>query len=223
MTIRTLLFAPLLAASSLVAFAGTAQAQFADVVSTYEVTITNVTYNQTFTPVLVATHARNISFFQVGEAPSQPLADLAEGGDTSGLEAVLIESPLALETAVTDGMIMPGESATVRISTQGQAFNRISLAGMLLPTNDSFVAISNLPLPRWSTTVYAQAYDAGSEMNDELCASIPGPTCGGTPFSEGLAEGFVHISRGIQGHGDLAPETYDWRGPVAKVSISRVE
>ena len=48
-----------LTALVLVAVAPTAQAQFANVVSTYEVTITNITKDQRFTPVLVATHSRN--------------------------------------------------------------------------------------------------------------------------------------------------------------------
>lgn len=212
-----------LTALALAAITPTAQAQFANVVSTYEVTITNITRDQRFTPVLVATHSPLISFFEVGQAPSDGIAAIAEGGDTSLLEAALLDSPQALQTATTEGLLGPGESATVTISSQGQHFNRLSLAAMLLPTNDTFVAINNVPLPRWRATFDALAYDAGSEENDELCANIPGPTCGGEPLSEGLGEGFIHISAGIAGHGDLAPEAYDWRGPVARVTIMRIE
>ena len=70
------------------------------------------------------------------------------------------------------------------------------------------------------------AYDAGSEDNDESCAHIPGPIeCGGMgePFSEGLAEGFVHVSNGIHGVGDLQPSMYDWRGAVAMVRVVRID
>ena len=119
-------------------------------------------------------------------------------------------------------MIDPGESVTVVIS--GSRYrNRLSLAGMLLPSNDSFVAIDSLFLPRYQADELALAYDAGSETNDELCISIPGPHCEGAPFSEGLAEGFVHISRGISGEGDLAASDYDWRNPVARVSVRRIK
>ena len=47
---------------------------------------------------------------------------------------------------------------------------------MLIPTNDAFVGL-NTELPHDFATkeVYANVYDAGSEWNDELCASIPGP------------------------------------------------
>jgi hypothetical protein len=191
----------------------------------YEITITNITSGQSFTPILVATHTAGLAFFEAGATPSQALADMAEGGDTSGLSAMLNAMPgYALDQANTSGgLIGPGESRTVMI-TGTRDFDHFSLAGMLLPTNDSFVAINAMELPRTWASSYAMAWDAGSEDNDESCASIPGPQCGGMgePFSDGLGEGFVHISRGIAGHGDLAPEDYDWRNPVALVTVKRL-
>ena len=196
---------------------------------TYAVTITNITPGQHFTPVLVTTHTAGLGYFVLGEAPSNELADLAEGGATAGLQAMLDGLPEYVMDTNTSGMtangdplIDPGESVTIYV-TANRDYNRLSLAGMLLPTNDSFVAIDSIPLPRSHTVVLAPAYDAGSEMNDELCVNIPGPQCGGSPFSAGLAEGFVHISRGISGEGDLAASEYDWRNPVARVSVTLVE
>ena len=195
----------------------------------YAVTITNITSGQSFTPVIVATHKPGVAFFELGAAPSADLADLAEGGATDGLQMTLDSMPDDVMETATSGLtpdgnplIDPGESVTVMISGS-RHFNRLSLAGMLLPTNDSFVAIDSIALPNRSSASLALAYDAGSEMNDELCVSIPGPHCGGAPFSAGLAEGYVHISRGISGEGDLSASSYDWRNPVAKVSIVRVD
>ena len=192
---------------------------------TYAVTITNITSGQFFTPVLVATHKAEVSFFELGDAPSSELADLAEGGATVGLQMLLDGLPEFVLDTNTSGMtpdgdplINPGESVTIFISGN-RAYDRLSLAGMLLPTNDTFVAVDSMPLPRRHAAVLALAYDAGSEMNDELCVNIPGPQCGGMPFSDGLAEGYVHISRGISGEGDLAASDYDWRNPVAKVTV----
>jgi hypothetical protein len=196
---------------------------------TYAVTITNITAGQSFTPLLVATHTPDVSFFELGMAPSAELADLAEGGATGGLQAVLDGMPeYVMETAISgitpdgDPLIGPGESVTVYVSGD-KNYDRLSLAGMLLPTNDSFVAVDSMALPKKSSTNFARAYDAGSEMNDELCVSIPGPHCGGAPFSPGLAEGYVHISRGISGEGDLSASAYDWRNPVAQVSVTRMD
>jgi hypothetical protein len=195
----------------------------------YEVTITNITVGQTFTPVLVATHTSDVAFFKLGDAPSADLADLAEGGKTSGLQATLDGLPeYVMETATSglteDGnpLINPGESVTVMIYGD-RDYDRLSLAGMLLPTNDSFVAINSMQLPRYHSAAMALAYDAGSEMNDELCANIPGPTCMGAPFSEGLAEGYVYVSRGISGEGDLMASAHDWRNPVARVTVKRMD
>lgn len=194
--------------------------------NTYAVTITNITAGQSFTPLLVATHNTDISFFELGEAPSEDLADLAEGGATGGLQMTLDAMPDYVMDTTTTGMTLigPGENVTVYVSAN-RDFNRLSLAGMLLPTNDTFVAINSMPLPKKNTSSMALAYDAGSEINDELCTSIPGPQCGGigTPFSPGLAEGYVHISRGISGEGDLAASAYDWRNPVARVTVSRMD
>ena len=56
---------------------------------------------------------------------------------------------------------------------------------MLIPTNDGFVSVQNIapPYGRRARTLYAPAYDAGGEPNDELCVSIPGPVCGGAGSS----------------------------------------
>jgi hypothetical protein len=192
---------------------------------TYAVTITNITAGQIFTPVLVATHKADVGFFELGAAPSAELADLAEGGATGGLQGVLDSLPEYVMDTNTSGitandnpLIEPGESVTIYIDGN-RDYNRLSLAGMLLPTNDTFVAVDSMHLPRKYSSSAAIAYDAGSEINDELCANIPGPQCMGSPFSEGLAEGFVHVSRGISGEGDLNASDYDWRNPVARVTV----
>ena len=215
----------IMAASLAIGFASNINAQdINSVESTYLISITNITAGQSFTPILAATHNRNASFFKLGEAPSQALADMAEGGETAGLMMALMESGDGYDMQTSgEGLIGPGETKTIEVISAGTRYDMLSIAGMLLPTNDTFIALNSVNLPRWSTTLYANAYDAGSEENDELCANIPGPVCGGEPFSEGLGEGYVHNSRGISGEGDLSANAYDWRNPVAKITIQRVK
>ena len=191
----------------------------------YRVTVTNLTGGNQFTPVLAATHTPEAAFFVLGDAPSDPLATLAETGSTAPLQDVL-ESLDAVSSALTapgpdGGLTFAGHTVSFEIDASRRA-RRLSVAAMILPTNDAFVAVDSVPLPRrGSRTVYALGYDAGSEGNDELCASIPGPLCGDD--GEGPAgEGFVHVSRGIQGIGDVPAAEYDWRNPVAKVTITRI-
>ena len=74
-----------------------------------------------------------------------------------------------------------------------------------------------------SQTLSVPGYDAGSEPNDELCASIPDPPCGGEGGSPNAGgEGFAHVQAGIHGIGDLSAADYDWRNPVATIKVERV-
>lgn len=54
--------------------------------------------------------------------------------------------------------------------------------------------------------------------------SIPGPACGGSPFSpEDAGEGYVYPSPAIHGEADLTRQAYNWDGAVAKVVIEVVK
>lgn len=142
---------------------------------TYEVTVTNITYNQRFTPLLLATHKPDIRFFTPGQAAMPELATLAEEGNIAPLRTLF------------DGAA-----------------------------------------PGWPAQTYtAVAYDAGSEVNDQLCTSIPGPAfaeCGGSGGGArvGGGEGFVHVHRGMHDVGDFKALARDWRNPVATVSVRLV-
>jgi hypothetical protein len=194
----------------------------------YEVVITNLTRGQQFTPVLLATHKAGVRMFEPGAAASPALVALAENGDTAPMAALLRAQPGTGAVMSGNSLTGPGQSVTFTIDARS-GFNQISLAAMLIPTNDAFVALDSVPLPHGSDvlSVTARAYDAGSERNDELCASIPGPNfveCGG-PGSGGApggGEGFVHVHAGIHGVGNLQPAVRDWRNPVAGITVRRV-
>ena len=188
----------------------------------FEVTVTNTTAGQAFTPIIAATHSSDIAFFELGQPASDELEMLAEGGNTMPLEDLLnANAPLIRDIVTTGGLLGPGESVTFKISGKLR-HDVLSFAAMLLPTHDVFVAVNSVRLPYWQSMTYAVAYDAGTEVNDESCANIPGPHCMGAPYSAEDGEGFVHVANGIHGIGDLAPEMFDWRNPVASVSIRRV-
>lgn len=201
--------------------------------SRVEVTVTNLTRGQTFTPVLVVTHTEGVSLFTLGEPASPELATLAEEGNTAPLAAVLAADPrvgaLTNSGPPPGGFVGPGESRTLVLEGGGR-FDHVSVAAMLIPTNDGFFAVNGAPIPRHRApvTVFSPAYDSGSERNDERCASIPGPSfaeCGGPgggAAPAGGEEGYVHIHAGIHGIGDLVASDRDWRNPVAKVTIRRI-
>jgi hypothetical protein len=206
----------------------------------YEVTVTNVTRGQQFTPIfvtrgqqftpiLVAVHKKGVKLFTLGDPASGPLATLAETGNTGPLTTLLMGTPGVKDVVTVGPLLDPGDSRTVTIKGGGE-FDHISVAAMLIPTNDAFFALNGVKGPKGKKTLEfrSPAYDAGSEVNDELCASIPGPSfveclgpgSGGAP---GEGEGYVHIHAGIHGIGDMDAAERDWRNPVAIITIDLVD
>ena len=195
----------------------------------YEVTVTNLTRGQRFTPILVATHKAGVRLFELGSPASPQLKTLAEEGNVAPMTALLLGNPNVLDVVNSGALLNPGSSITQRVRTRG-GFDNVSVAAMLIPTNDGFFAVNDLEGPDEmdAVTVFSPAYDAGTEVNDERCASIPGPgfiECGGPGGNAGGApgggEGYVHIHAGIHGIGDLDRALRDWRNPVAKITIRR--
>jgi len=218
---------------------GTAWAQEEDLASAsaggarFEITITNLTRDQTFTPVLVASHRLGVRLFELGQPATAQLVVLAEEGDVGPLMTLLQANPNVFDVTFTGpppgGFVGPGQTRTIAVRTRGN-FDHVSVAAMLIPTNDGFFALNSVEGPRNGQTrsFFSPAYDAGSERNDELCASIPGPSfveCGG-PGGDGQPaggeEGYVHIHAGIHGIGDFNASQRDWRNPVARIVIRRV-
>ncbi len=190
----------------------------------YTVTITNLMQGESITPVLVAVHRPGVMLFKPGMPASPELSALAEGGNTGPFTMQLGSSKDVNTVFTSPGLLDPGQSKTIHVTAHGD-FDRLTMAAMLIPTNDGFFAVQDVRLPRGhhTTELYAPAYDAGSEPNDELCVDIPGPVCGGTGESpDAGGEGFVHIHPGIHGIGDLAPASYDWKNPVLRIVIQRV-
>ena len=148
----------------------------------YQIKITNLTNAQAFTPILAAIHSPGVAMFVAGTAASAELQTLAESGDTVPLARVLSGLTGVADMTTSAGLTTRGVTTELMLTASGSA-TRLSLAAMLIPTNDAFMGL-NVLLPTGFETmeVYAYAYDAGTEINDELCASIPGPPyaeCGG--------------------------------------------
>jgi hypothetical protein len=194
----------------------------------YEVTVTNLTRGQQFTPILVASHKAGVHLFELGSPSTPQLKTLAEEGNVAPLTALLLGNPDVHDVVNSGGLLDPGKSVTQRVRILG-SFDNVSVAAMLIPTNDGFFAVNDAEGPngQGSITVFSPAYDAGTERNDETCASIPGPNfveCGGPGGggAPGGGEGYVHIHAGIHGIGDLDPALRDWRNPVARITVRSV-
>ncbi|MDF2177786.1 spondin domain-containing protein [Aliiglaciecola sp. CAU 1673] len=203
--------------------------------------VQNLTQGIYFTPLLITAHTPDISLFNSGEAASSELQAMAEGGDisalvslASGLNANNLENPAG-------GLLAPGQSASGSLATD-DANSRLSLVGMILPSNDGFVGLNSWTIPTEPGTysVYLNAYDAGTEVNDEIRgggapgeAGMPVPPplealvgTGGTGVASSESNSTVHIHRGNLGDDNLSGGSSDiqnqvqrWLNPVAKVTI----
>ena len=213
-----------------------------DTARAYEVTITNNTTGQPFTPPVAVTHNRRADLFEVGEAASPAIQGLAENGDVPGVVGSLAGVGAVRDVVVAPAPegpppILPGNEVTFTIYTSRRGGNLLSIGTMLICTNDGFTGIDSLRLPRAigdSVDVDAVSYDAGTEINTELfadmvppCGDLTGVDSGGQgtgATNPALAEnGVIGPHAGITGAGDLDPALHGWSDPVASVSVVRVK
>jgi hypothetical protein len=189
---------------------------------TYEVTISNATHKHVLTPPLLVTHNRHFSLFSVGGTASDGLAVQAETGNPGPVSLEVSNAAGVKDVVTGSGPILYGQSATFQITAKKR--DRITITSMLATTNDSFAGLNSVALPKHSAQYFAYAYDAGSELNNELCSHIPGPPCAGDSGNARTenGEGYISISRGVNGIGDLSAVHLDWRGPVAVITIKRI-
>jgi len=225
----------LIAASLLSAFSTAVNAQ------ELEITVTNLTQGTYFTPLVVSAHSSEHSLFTTGESATPELQAMAEGGDISGLVSLLSNADADVSENPASGLLAPAMSTNFMMSTS-DGNDRLSLASMILPTNDGFIGLNSwmIPTEAGTYTVNLNAYDAGTEANNELVVegsgapgvlgipAAPGGMAGtgGTGVTTEEANMTVHIHRGNLGDDDLAGGKSDinntahrWLNPVARITI----
>ncbi|MCC2617207.1 spondin domain-containing protein [Aestuariibacter halophilus] len=203
------------------------------------VSVTNLTQGMYFTPVLAIAHDDSNSLFEVGETASAALQEMAEGGSLAGLAA--IGDAIVADYANTEGLTAPGTTQTLMLST-ADSNTVLSMVGMILPTNDGFIGLDNWPIPTeaGTYTLYLNAYDAGTEVNDEIRGGgapgtpgmpVPPPLedlvgNGGSGVTAVETNTTVHIHRGNLGDSDMVGGSSDinlmtqrWLNPIARVTV----
>lgn len=202
----------------------------------YEITITNVTTGQLLSPPVLAVHGSDFAVFDVGERASAGLWTVAEQGNPMVLAEQLRGTPEVASVVVAAGPVHriggPGES-TVMLRIESHGADRLSVAMMLGCTNDGFTGLSSVPLSRSMVpvTYYGAAYDAGTERNNQLWASMPdgcnalgpAPRDADGQNSRDLTDEPISMHPGIMsGVGDLGRE-FAWSEAVVKITVQRVE
>ena len=208
----------------------------------FSVTVKNLTNGTWFTPLLITAHDKYTDVFETGEPASDELQAVAEGGDISGLVGLLGGEDADTVANPAGGLLAPGASVDgVYLDTDRTRNRYLSIVAMLLPTNDGFVGLDSLRIPRipGTYTYYLNGYDAGTEANDESITGGGAPGVPGIPADPGGNDGTggtgaagpdanptVHIHRGVLGDtdplggiSDLDSTVHRWQNPVAEVII----
>ncbi|HEV8602049.1 MAG TPA: spondin domain-containing protein [Gaiellaceae bacterium] len=189
---------------------------------TWQVTITNLTPagSQPLSPPLLVVHSNRADVWSVGTIATHPVAAIAEDANNAPAESALTGYPGVLSVRTGEGgPIPPGATRTFTIQSRGK-FNRLTILTMLVNTNDGFTGLDSMHLRGRGFTRSTNAYDGGSERNNELIAFIPGPCCN-HPFVRDPEGAVIRMHEGITGRGDLNPAVYGWTGLVARIQVSR--
>jgi hypothetical protein len=209
---------------------------------TYRVTLENLTAGQPFSPPVAATHQKAIRMFEVGRRASDELAAIAQDGNQIPMFTLFHESRKV--TQVVDvGRPLTPKGKTVGAFTDSATFeiraaagDKLSLATMLICTNDGFLGLDAVNLPKTGSAVFLlRSYDAGRENNTEAsrdivdpCSALGPATLTGDPngnIDDAVATVPAGANRhhpGITGIGDLSVALHGWTDPVARVTITRL-
>ncbi|MBV1910096.1 MAG: spondin domain-containing protein [Kangiellaceae bacterium] len=146
-----------------------------------DISITNLTHAMSFTPRLVVAHDNTIDLFEPGVEASTPLAWLAEAGviddaqsaDSAGQNFEWMLGPTDNDNTTNTwhrfgGLVTPSTTLSYPFDTMDKTY--LSLLTMLIPTNDAFAGLDSIviPIEPGTYTYVLHAYDAGTELNDEL-------------------------------------------------------
>ena len=206
-----------------------------------EISINNLTHGNHFTPLLIAAHDGNSHLFQAGEPASSALQKTAEGGDISELQLAVTANNGVIVANPAAGLLAPGAKVE-KVMLDSGALTHLSLVAMLLPTNDAFVGLDGWEIPSTpgSYTLYLNAYDAGTEANDEQITGggapgvpgIPAAPDGmggqnGTGVMDDSSNDRVHIHPGLLGDtdpnggiSDVDSRIHRWLNPVAALIVT---
>ncbi|MEO5826300.1 MAG: spondin domain-containing protein [Gemmatimonadales bacterium] len=204
----------------------------------YRVTLENLSTSQVFSPGVLATHTKDVSVWSAGAAASEGIRLIAEDGDetravadVANMNGVYAVVDINTPTNRIGGQAPLPNPQVFEITARGNA-NRLSLAVMTICTNDGFTGVDGVKLPSGSKPdVYeAGVWDAGTEQNNELFNQIVDP-CGGAGPVPAPADGngrvptsdVIRRHANIQGVGDLSVALHGWQGPVARITIERID
>ncbi len=200
----------------------------------YKVTLTNVTANQPLSPATIILHKSAYHLFQPGQMASVALEHLAEGGSNQEIFDEASADGAFVESASGTGIIPPGGSETIDLNVDDTTDLNISVATMLVNTNDPFAGRGSSKIASLkkgeSFSMHVPIWDAGTEANTEASGSMPGPADGGEGFnaSRNGDANFVAIHQGVVTNADglatsVLGESHRFNNPGVLLHVERVK
>lgn len=203
----------------------------------YRITLENLTSGQVFSPGVAATHTKDVSVWAPGAAASEGIRLIAEDGNQLPAVAAVTGAPGVFDVTdigtptnrVGGGAPLPNPQA-FEIDGSANA-NRLSLAVMLICTNDGFTGLSGVKLPGGFRPEVHEvgAWDAGTEQNNERFDQIVDPCTAAGPVTHApdgngrvATSGVILSHPNIQGIGDLSVSLHGWSFPVARLTVQRI-
>lgn len=198
----------------------------------FSVAVTNLSNNQPLSPPALIVHSDEYHAWMIGSPASDGLEQLAEGGDSSLWQTEALADEAVIEVVAGSDLVLPGQTAEFEFKLKRRDAQGLSLATMLVNTNDAFTGINAASLADMQKgsvqTYYLKVYDAGTEENTETAASIPGPAGGGEGYNSTresadqvtMHGGVVTMDDGLAT--SILDESHRFDNPVAKVVITRM-
>jgi hypothetical protein len=201
-----------------------------DTTNSYKVSLKNLTYSQPLSPMIVSYHRGSEQLFALGEEVDVSFEMLVEGGDNSTLMKDLNRKKHISSVVGGNGVIPPSKTDSVVI--KGRPTDCISMASMLVNTNDAFIGSNCLDVSSLGVgqkiVVDLLVYDAGTESNLESSTTIPGPAGGGEGFNPKRDDNnFVTIHPNVVTKddglsGSVLTQEHKWDNPAAELTIERI-
>lgn len=203
----------------------------------YSVTVTNLTAGQPFSPLAYSVHYSGFSPFTIGMPATGGIEKIAESGATDDYINEAMANPNVILVDHAMGLTLPGESKIVSLNVSVEMANAdqllFSLVNMLGNTNDAFAGVNSVAIGKLAVgenlTLNAQSYDAGTEMNTESQATIPGPAGGGEGFNavrdDMVDQVTMHPGAVTQDDGKMDStlrQVHRWDNPTARITITRL-
>ena len=194
----------------------------------YQVTVTNLTNSQPFAPLGLVLHQTG-DVWQIGQPASAMLETLAESGDNSGV----LGADFVISNTTNGAVLLPGSQVQLTITTTDATATKLSLATMLVNTNDAFSGFNALDISGLAAgemmSFKPPVYDAGTEANSEMPGTIPGPADGGEGMNAARDDvDFVAMHPGVVSGDDGATTSvltneHKFDNPAMSVKIMRVQ